>query len=104
MFSETQFEPREGHLKWQKSVKDSQGGGPDGQKPASYPKNDKHDSSNTRSGYEYDNTHHKFGHDKPKGRGSGDFDEGGTIFLGKYKPPDKSRKYRIPRYTEMTPK
>ena len=109
MFSETQFEPRKSHLKWQKSVVESQGSGPNGQKPASYPRegNGKHDSSTTDrgNGYEYDGSHHKFGHDKPHGRGSGDFDaKTGTIFLGKYKPPDKARKYRIPKYTEMTAK
>ena len=108
MFSETQFEPRKSHLKWQQSVLESQGGSAGGHKPAGFPSsNDKKNGSSKGNGSHesYAKSHDKFGHDKPSGRG-GDYDHGGTIFLGKYhnKPPDKGRQYRIPHYTEMTPK
>ena len=104
LFSEGPFRPRISHVEWQQSVVESQGGGPGGQKPASYPKNDKNGTSKGGYGNEYyppGETQTHFGHDKPKG--NGDFDSGGTIYQGKYKPPDKVRKYKLPRYNTMSP-
>ena len=60
---------------------EAQGGGPNGQKPAPYPdKDDRHGSSKHHGGYDDYSSHHKYGHDKPKGPGPGAFDLGGTIF------------------------
>ena len=93
LFSEGPFRPRISHVEWQASVVESQGGGPDGQKPASYPKNEtKNGKASKGYGNEYyppGETQTHFGHDKPKG--NGDFDSGGTIYQGKYHPPDKVR-------------